>query len=251
MAAFYGVQASPIDDTVWGQSMDVGFSRLDQPGYIDPPHSGGEPDRDGARRTVPAARRGLRHRAASTSPPTAWCGRCSRAATWRASIARSARRRSRAPRPSPARCARRAGRSTSSPARSSQGVTDKGSAQHAYYIWVDRENTLGPRQERADRLDQWRRGAHRARRRQVRDAADSLSARLLLQERRRPHRRSERRLEGQGHVDDVRQPRPVPQRGRHRRTRRSSTRCRCARARSRIERARVPALPGTRRPASI
>ena len=34
MAAFYGVQPSPIDDTVWGQSMDVGFSRLDQPGYI-------------------------------------------------------------------------------------------------------------------------------------------------------------------------------------------------------------------------
>src|SRR6201999_1074560 len=34
MAAFYGVQASPVDDTVWGQSMDVGFSRMDQPGYI-------------------------------------------------------------------------------------------------------------------------------------------------------------------------------------------------------------------------
>jgi len=25
-----------------------------------------------------------------------------------------------------------------------KGVTDKGSAQHAYYIWVDRLNTLGP-----------------------------------------------------------------------------------------------------------
>jgi len=24
-----------------------------------------------------------------------------------------------------------------------KGVTDKGSAEHAYYIWVDRENTLG------------------------------------------------------------------------------------------------------------
>jgi hypothetical protein len=34
MAAFYGVQPSPVDDTVWGQSMDIGFSRLDQPGYI-------------------------------------------------------------------------------------------------------------------------------------------------------------------------------------------------------------------------
>ena len=34
MAAFYGVQPSPVDDSIWGQSMDVGFSRMDQPGYI-------------------------------------------------------------------------------------------------------------------------------------------------------------------------------------------------------------------------
>src|SRR5262249_16754833 len=34
MAAFYGVQPSSVDDSIWGQSMDVGFSRIDQPGYI-------------------------------------------------------------------------------------------------------------------------------------------------------------------------------------------------------------------------
>ncbi len=34
MAAFYGVMPSTIDDTVWGQAMDRGFSRVDQPGYI-------------------------------------------------------------------------------------------------------------------------------------------------------------------------------------------------------------------------
>jgi hypothetical protein len=34
MAAFYGIMPSPVDDTVWGQSMDRGFSRVDQPGYI-------------------------------------------------------------------------------------------------------------------------------------------------------------------------------------------------------------------------
>ena len=34
MAAFYGVQPSPVDDSIWGQSMDVGFSRMDQPGYL-------------------------------------------------------------------------------------------------------------------------------------------------------------------------------------------------------------------------
>src|SRR5690349_2347783 len=34
MAAFYGVQPSPVDDSIWGQSMDVGFSHMNQPGYI-------------------------------------------------------------------------------------------------------------------------------------------------------------------------------------------------------------------------
>lgn len=34
MAAFYGVQPSPVDDSIWGQSMDVGFSHMNQPGYV-------------------------------------------------------------------------------------------------------------------------------------------------------------------------------------------------------------------------
>src|SRR5437879_5853336 len=34
MAAFYGVQPSTVDDSIWGQSMDVGFSRMDQAGYV-------------------------------------------------------------------------------------------------------------------------------------------------------------------------------------------------------------------------
>ena len=34
MAAFYGVQPDPTDGSIWGQAMDVGFSRVDQPGYI-------------------------------------------------------------------------------------------------------------------------------------------------------------------------------------------------------------------------
>jgi hypothetical protein len=34
MAAFYGIMPSTVDDSVWGQAMDTGFSRVDQPGYI-------------------------------------------------------------------------------------------------------------------------------------------------------------------------------------------------------------------------
>ncbi len=33
-ASFYGVMPSPVDDSIWGQAMDRGFSRIDQPGYI-------------------------------------------------------------------------------------------------------------------------------------------------------------------------------------------------------------------------
>jgi len=34
MAAFYGIMPNPVDDTIWGQAMDRGFSRVDQPGYL-------------------------------------------------------------------------------------------------------------------------------------------------------------------------------------------------------------------------
>ncbi len=33
-AAFYGVQPSPVDSSIWGQSMGVGFSRVDQASFI-------------------------------------------------------------------------------------------------------------------------------------------------------------------------------------------------------------------------
>ena len=34
IAGFYGVQPSPLDGSIWGQSMDVGFSRIEQPSYL-------------------------------------------------------------------------------------------------------------------------------------------------------------------------------------------------------------------------
>src|SRR6266496_2249885 len=33
-ASFYGIMPSPVDDSVWGQSMGIGFGRMDQPGYV-------------------------------------------------------------------------------------------------------------------------------------------------------------------------------------------------------------------------
>jgi hypothetical protein len=34
MAAFYGVTPSTVDDSVWGQSMGIGFARMNQPGFL-------------------------------------------------------------------------------------------------------------------------------------------------------------------------------------------------------------------------
>ena len=90
MAAFYGVQPSPVDDSIWGQAMDVGFSRIDQPGYILRLVPGSDPANTALTEVYLAAGRRLglaRHRLR----PTAWCGCRSRAATRRASTAASAR----------------------------------------------------------------------------------------------------------------------------------------------------------------
>jgi hypothetical protein len=43
IAGFYGVQSSTVDDSIWGQSMDVGFSRIDQPSYIIRLNPGSDP----------------------------------------------------------------------------------------------------------------------------------------------------------------------------------------------------------------
>ena len=60
MAAFYGVQPSPVDDSIWGQSMDIGFSGIDQPGYIIRLVPGSEPVGNRAGGNLRAAGRGLR-----------------------------------------------------------------------------------------------------------------------------------------------------------------------------------------------
>ena len=59
MAAFYGVQPSPVDDSIWGQSMDIGFSASISPGTL----FGSSPGRTVGNRTrgnLRAAGRGLR-----------------------------------------------------------------------------------------------------------------------------------------------------------------------------------------------
>ena len=92
----------------------------------------------------------------------------------------------------------------------------------------------GTGQEHAHRHRQRIRFAARAGERQVRGAARALSARLLRERHGRPHRRSERRLEGQGRLDHLGHSHAVPQRDRKRDHAARWFTSRCARIRSRI-----------------
>ena len=142
MAAFYAVQPSPVDESIWGQSMDVGFSRVDQPGYIMRLVSGANPPEtalieaylppddaygprgidiglDGVVWTVlSSGHLGRFERAKCKGPlngPNAATGKqCPEGWT----LYRM-------------------------PGPQFRDVKEPGSANHAYYVWADRYNTLG------------------------------------------------------------------------------------------------------------
>ena len=88
------------------------------------------------------------------------------------------------------------------------------SAESSYYSWVDQHNTFGLGKDVPMSTANLKDGIVALRRRQDGHVARALSARLVWQGLRRPHRRSERRLEGQGIVDGQRRPYAVADRRR-------------------------------------
>jgi hypothetical protein len=142
MAAFYGVQPSPVDDSIWGQSMDVGFSRMDQPGYIV--------------RLVPGPNPSQTALAEVYLPPDIGYGSRGidldlNGVVWTAlssgHLASFDRRKCKGPLNGPAAAT---GKQCPEgwtlypfPGPQFKSVTDPGSADHAYFVWVDRYNTLG------------------------------------------------------------------------------------------------------------
>ena len=214
MAAFYGVQPSPVDDSIWGQSMDVGFSRMDQPGYVI--------------RLVPGSNPSQTALAEIYLPPDIGFGSRGidldlNGVVWTAlssgHLASFDRRKCKGPLNGPAAAT---GKQCPEgwtlyqfPGPQFKGVTDPGSADHAYFVWVDRYNTLGTRRKRADRGVQRQRVSAGAGERQVREHSHPVSDGLLQQERGWPHRRSERRLERARTVDHDRHAHGVPQRRRN------------------------------------
>jgi len=142
MAAFYGVQPSPVDDTVWGQVMDVGFSRMDQPGYIVHLIPGSNPTETALAELFVPPDEGYGSRGLDlTTDGVLWTVLSS------GHMASFDRRKCKAeikgPEALTGKMCPEGWTLYKFPGPQFKGVTDKGSAQHAYYIWVDRLNTLG------------------------------------------------------------------------------------------------------------
>jgi hypothetical protein len=141
-AAFYGIMPSTIDDSIWGQSMGIGFARMNQPGYL--------------MRLVPGPNPAETALTEVYVPPEgAWSPRGIDLGTdgvvWTplasGHIASFDRRKCKGPLNGP-----QAAEGKLCPegwtlykmtGPQFRGMPDSGSANHAYYLWVDRYNTLG------------------------------------------------------------------------------------------------------------
>jgi hypothetical protein len=140
--AFYGVTPSTVDDSVWGQSMGIGFARVNQPGYL--------------MRIVPGPNPAETSLTEVYVPPEgAWSPRGLDMGTdgvvWTAlasgHIASFDRRKCKGPLNGPEAASGKLCPEGWTLYRMSgpqfKGVSESGSANHAYYIWVDRYNTFG------------------------------------------------------------------------------------------------------------
>jgi hypothetical protein len=141
-AAFYAVQPSTVDDSIWGQSMDVGFSRMDQPGYIMRLVPGKDPSSTALTEIYlpPDGTFGPRG-IDLDSKGVVWTGLAS------GQLASFDRSKCKGPTNGPeaatGKLCREGWTLYRMPGPQFAGVDPSGSADHAYYVWVDRFNTLG------------------------------------------------------------------------------------------------------------
>jgi len=142
MAAFYGVQASPVDNAIWGQAMDVGFSRIDQPGYLIRLDPGSDPTHTALAEIYQPPEGTFGPRGVDLdSKGVAWTVLSS------GHIASFDRSKCKGPLNGPSTAE---GKQCPEgwtlfrlPGPQFKGLDPKGSADGAYYIWVDLYNTLG------------------------------------------------------------------------------------------------------------
>jgi hypothetical protein len=142
MASFYGVMPSPLDDSIWGQSMDRGFSRIDQPGYLIHVTLGPDPANTALAEIYQPPEGTFGPRGLDIGlDGVVWTALSS------GQIASFDRRLCKGPLNGPTTAE---GKQCPEgwhvwrmPGPQFKGMDPKGSANHAYYLWVDRYNILG------------------------------------------------------------------------------------------------------------
>ncbi|MGD0045044.1 MAG: carboxypeptidase regulatory-like domain-containing protein, partial [Isosphaeraceae bacterium] len=142
MAAFYGVQPSPVDDSIWGQSMDIGFSGIDQPGYIIRLVPGSNPSETALAEIYVPPDEGYGPRGLDLDlNGVVWTVLSS------GHLASFDRTKCKGPlngaKAVTGKLCPEGWALYRFPGPQFRDVTEPGSADHAYYVWVDRYDTLG------------------------------------------------------------------------------------------------------------
>jgi hypothetical protein len=141
-AAFYGVQPSPVDDSIWGQSMGVGFSRMNQPSFLVHVTLGANPSETALSEIFRPPEGSFGARGIDLdSRGVAWSPLAS------GELASFDRRKCKeaigGPEAATGRLCPEGWTLYRFPGPQFSGVGGSGSADQAYYVWVDRFNTLG------------------------------------------------------------------------------------------------------------
>ena len=141
-AGFYGVTPSTVDNTVWGQVMDAGFTRLDQPGWIIHLIPGSNPAETALSEVFLPPQGGFGSRGLDMGTDgVVWTALSS------GHIASFDRKKCKGPVNGPEAASGKLCPEGWTLYRMTgpqfKGLDKSGSANHAYYIWVDRYNTFG------------------------------------------------------------------------------------------------------------
>jgi len=142
IAGFYGVMPSPADTSIWGQSMDVGLTGIDQPGTIVRLTPGSDPAKTALAEIYRPPEGGFGPRGIDLDlNGVVWTALSS------GHLASFDRRLCHGPLNGPStvsgeQCPE-GWRLYRFPGPQFKGLSNHGSADHAYYVWVDRYDTLG------------------------------------------------------------------------------------------------------------
>lgn len=133
---------SPVDDSVWGQAMDRGFTRVDQPGYLIRVMPGADPTHTALSEIYQPAAGGFGPRGIDIGlDGVVWTALSSgHLASFERSLCKGPLS---GPTTAEGKQCPEGWKLYRFPGPQFKGADPSGSAEHAYYVWVDRYNTIG------------------------------------------------------------------------------------------------------------